>query len=151
MLDQDRLDDGSPVEMHREAVRIIDEGLGLGKVSERERFSFLQSKGSAFFDIACTIQDEDEKKDQALAAINKALLETKRYLERHESKKAAARKVEFHLAELWADAAAKARYASNEIAIRLNNKSLYWSDNLKWSRRLSTSERSMTRGPRLAR
>jgi hypothetical protein len=76
---------------------------------------------------------KDEKKDIALAAINKALLETKRYLECGGEERVD-REREFELAGLWADAAAKSRYASNEIARRLQDKSLYWSGTLKWSR-----------------
>lgn len=38
------------------------------------------------------------------------------------------------LSQLWSEAAAKARYASKELAERLQNKSVYWSEDLKWSR-----------------
>jgi hypothetical protein len=77
---------------------------------------------------------KDERKDQALTAINKALLETKQYIEKSASGKRSSRKVEYRLAELWADAAMKSRYASGDIAVRLQNKSLFWSGDLKWSR-----------------
>lgn len=77
---------------------------------------------------------KDDKKDLALTAINKALLETKKYLEQGGGDQCIDREREFELAGLWADAATKARYASNQIAMRLQNKSLFWSDNLKWSR-----------------
>lgn len=76
---------------------------------------------------------KDDKKDLALTALNKALIETKKYLEQGGGQ-CIDRDREFELAGLWADAAAKARYASNEIAMRLQNKSLFWSENLKWSR-----------------
>lgn len=38
------------------------------------------------------------------------------------------------MAQLWAEAATKARHASKELAERLQNKSLYWSEEFKWSR-----------------
>ena len=77
---------------------------------------------------------KDEKKDLVLAAINKALLETKKYQEQTGGGKNTDREREFELAGLWADAATKARYANNEIAMRLQDKSLFWSEDLKWSR-----------------
>lgn len=77
---------------------------------------------------------KDEKKDLALHAINKALLATKKYQEEKGTENTPDRAREFELAELWADAATKARYASSELAARLNDKSHYWSEPLKWSR-----------------
>ena len=41
---------------------------------------------------------------------------------------------EYELSQLWADAAIKARHASKDLAVRLNDKSAYWSEKLKWSR-----------------
>lgn len=76
----------------------------------------------------------DEKKDAALLAINEALIETKKYLEECADKKCSDRDREFKLSALWSNAAVKARYASNELASRLQNKSLYWSGTLEWSR-----------------
>jgi len=76
----------------------------------------------------------DEKRDSALLAINKALIETKRYIEVSESAHSFDRNQEYALAQLWAEAATKARYASAELAERLQNKSLYWSEEFKWSR-----------------
>ncbi len=76
----------------------------------------------------------DDKKDAALSAINNALIETKRYLEESGGANCAERTREFKLSELWAEAAVKSRHASGELALRLGDKSLYWSDNLKWSR-----------------
>src|SRR5713226_1223798 len=61
----------------------------------------------------------DEKRDSALLAINKALIETKRYIEVSESAHSFDRNQEYALAEL---------------AERLQNKSLYWSEEFKWSR-----------------
>ena len=75
----------------------------------------------------------DEKKDAALLAINQALVETKRYLEKSKGQNCFERDQEFKLAQLWAEAATKARYASNELAARLQNKALYWSEEFKWS------------------
>jgi hypothetical protein len=87
-------------------------------------------------DLLAKFQSErhytDEKRDSALLAINKALIETKRYIEVSES--ALDRNQEYALAQLWAEAATKARYASAELAERLQNKSLYWSEEFKWSR-----------------
>ena len=77
---------------------------------------------------------KDDKKDAALSAINEALLETKRYIEESDGKDGFDRKREFALAKLWGDAAVKARYANAEMASRLHDKSLYWSEQLKWSR-----------------
>jgi hypothetical protein len=76
----------------------------------------------------------DDKKDAALQAINKALIETKRYIEKSGGANCSDRNQEYDLAQLWADAATKARYASGQLAERLNGKSLYWSEELKWSR-----------------
>jgi hypothetical protein len=76
---------------------------------------------------------KDAKKDAALIAINKALLETKRYLEESQGEGSFDRAQEYKLARLWADAATKARYASGDLAHRLNAKSLYWSEEFKWS------------------
>lgn len=38
------------------------------------------------------------------------------------------------MAQLWSDASVKARHASEELAIQLEDKSKYWSDNIEWSR-----------------
>lgn len=77
---------------------------------------------------------KNEQKDLALHAMNKALIATKMYLEEKGSEGSADRTREFELAELWADASTKARHASGELAARLNDKSQYWSEPLKWSR-----------------
>ncbi len=76
----------------------------------------------------------DEKKDAALLAINKALVETKRYIEKSEGTNSSDRNQEYELAQLWAEAATKARYASTQLAESLQNKALYWSEEFKWSR-----------------
>jgi hypothetical protein len=75
----------------------------------------------------------DDKRDAALLAINKALIETKRYIEKSGGANCFDRGEEYNLAQLWAEAATKARYASTALAERLHNKSLYWSEDLKWS------------------
>lgn len=77
---------------------------------------------------------QDEKMDAALAAINKALIQTKQYIEKSEGTNSIDRAEEYNLSQLWSDAAAKARYASTELAERLQNKSLYWAEDFKWSR-----------------
>lgn len=76
---------------------------------------------------------KDEQKTLALNAMNKALIATKKYIEIKGADGAADRTREFELAELWADAAIKARHASGDLAARLNDKSQYWSEPLKWS------------------
>jgi len=76
---------------------------------------------------------KDEQKTLALDAMNKALLATKKYAkETGDGPPDRAR--EFELAALWADASTKARHASGELAARLSDKSVYWSEPLKWSR-----------------
>jgi hypothetical protein len=76
----------------------------------------------------------DEKKDAALLAINNALIETKRYIEESGGAKCFDRKREYDLAGLWAEAATKARHANHDLAFTLQDKSLYWSGKLEWSR-----------------
>ncbi len=78
---------------------------------------------------------KDEKKDAALLAINHALIETKKYLEKNRGKEDPDREKEYELSELWAQAATKARYASTDLAGRLQDKSAYWSESLefRWS------------------
>jgi hypothetical protein len=77
---------------------------------------------------------KDEKMDAALLAINKALIETKRYQESCEGTNCFDRDQEYALSQLWAEAATKSRYASGDLAARLQNKALYWSEEFKWSR-----------------
>jgi hypothetical protein len=88
--------------------------------------------------LLSTFQSErhytDEKRDAALLTINKALIETKQYLEKSGGANCFDRTQEYNLAQLWAEAATKARYASKELAERLQNKSLFWSEEFKWSR-----------------
>lgn len=96
-------------------------------------------------DLLGTFQQErhynEDKKDAALLAINKALLETKRYAEKTEGTNSIDRDREYELAQLWAQAATTVRYASVELAERLQNKSLYWSEDFKWSREEVLSKR----------
>lgn len=75
----------------------------------------------------------DDKRDAALLSINKALIETKRYIETSGGTNCVDRAKEYELAQLWAGAAVKARHASTELAERLQNKSLYWSGEFKWT------------------
>ena len=77
---------------------------------------------------------KDDKKDAALSAINTALIETKKYIEESTARAAVDRNREFDLAKLWGEAAVKARLANSEMANRLQDKSLYWSEQLKWSK-----------------
>lgn len=79
-------------------------------------------------------QYKSDKKDAALSAINNALTETLKYLERGGAEKCLDRMEELRLSNLWKDAAIKARHVSEEMAMRLNDKSLYWADSLEWSR-----------------
>jgi hypothetical protein len=79
-------------------------------------------------------QFKSEKKDAALSAINNALTETLKYLERGGAEKCFDRMEELRLANLWRDAAIKVRHVSAEMATQLNDKSLYWADHLEWSR-----------------
>lgn len=76
----------------------------------------------------------DEKRDAALLAIKTALIESRKYVELSSGESGRDREKEYVLAQLWADAAVKARHASQDLAERLNDKSAYWSENLKWSR-----------------
>lgn len=77
---------------------------------------------------------KDEQTTIALNAMNKSLVSTRKYIEECREKGAIDRAREFELSELWADAATKARHASEDVAARLCDKSLYWSQPLKWSR-----------------
>ena len=79
-------------------------------------------------------QHQDAQKDAALEAINKALLASMRYVEEQRESDVYDRDREFELAELWANAAAKVRHASEDLAMRLQDKSVYWSTQIKWSR-----------------
>ncbi len=83
-----------------------------------------------------TLQSErhykDKKKDEALIAIKNALLETKKYIELSQGNED--RKSEYRLAQLWGEASVKARHASKRLAMRLHDKSKYWSDTIEWSR-----------------
>lgn len=79
-------------------------------------------------------QYHDAQKDAALEAINKALFASMRYSEEQKEYQTLDRHREFELAELWANAAAKVRHASEDLSMRLQDKSLYWSKNIKWSR-----------------
>jgi hypothetical protein len=75
----------------------------------------------------------DNKTDNALVAMQTALIKTKEYLEESKGEKCFDRGQEYELSRLWAEAAVKARHASSELSARLNDKSLYWSDQFEWS------------------
>ena len=77
---------------------------------------------------------KDEQKDAALGAINKALFASMKYVEEQRHNGASDRAREFELAELWANAAASVRHASSDLAMRLQDKSVFWSEEIKWSR-----------------
>lgn len=77
---------------------------------------------------------KDERKDAALEAMNKALFASMKYVEEQQSANQSDRNREYELAELWADAAAKARHASEELAMQLQDKSIFWAKRIKWSR-----------------
>ncbi len=79
-------------------------------------------------------QHHDAQKDAALEAINKALFASMIYSEEQKESQTPDRHREFEIAELWANAAAKVRHASKDLSIRLQDKSVYWSNNIKWSR-----------------
>ena len=79
-------------------------------------------------------QHQDAQKDVALEAINKALIASMKYSEEQSESQTPNRDREFELAELWTNAATKVRHASIELAERLQDKSVYWSRQIKWSR-----------------
>lgn len=85
-------------------------------------------------DLLKTFQKErhyqNEKKELALIAIQNALIETKKHLALTSEN----RGNEFYLANLWADASAKIRFYSSDLASRLNDKSKYWQDEFVWSK-----------------
>lgn len=89
---------------------------------------------------------KDAQKDAALEAINKALIASMKYSEVQIESRAADRDREFELAELWANAATKVRHASIELAERLQDKSVYWSRQIKVVSRRSSSEAYWLRG-----
>lgn len=76
----------------------------------------------------------DEKKDAALLAINSALVATEKYIEIGCGRDSSVREKEYHLAELWGEAAVRIRHASPEMALRLRDKADYWLDRFEWSR-----------------
>jgi len=77
---------------------------------------------------------KDEQKDAALEAINKALFASMKYVEEQQGLNQPNRDREFELAELWANAAAKVRHASLGLSAQLQDKSIYWTKPIKWSR-----------------
>ena len=79
-------------------------------------------------------QHQDAQKDVALEAINKALIASMKYSEEQSESQTPNRDREFELTELWTNAATKVRHASIELAERLQDKSVYWSRQIKWSR-----------------
>jgi hypothetical protein len=77
---------------------------------------------------------KDQQTDAALMAINRALHASMRYVETQRGSDTPDRDRELELAEMWSEAAAKARYASEDLMNRLQDKSVYWRKELKWSR-----------------
>ena len=77
---------------------------------------------------------KDEQKDAALEAINRALFASMKYVEEQQRSNLPNREREFELAELWANAAARVSHASSELSVRLQDKSVYWTKPIKWSR-----------------
>ena len=77
---------------------------------------------------------QDAQKDAALEAIHKALLASMQYAEEQRDLNLSNRVREFELAELWANAAVKVRSVSKDLAIRLQDKSVFWSAQIKWSK-----------------
>ena len=77
-----------------------------------------------------TKHEKNKQIDDALRTIQKALNETKQYIEFSDS----SRVDEYKLSELWTEASIKIRHASAELAEILNNKALYWQDSVEWSR-----------------
>ena len=67
-----------------------------------------------------------------LDSLNAALYATKRYTELGSAAGGADRATELGLAELWAKAATDLREAHNDLAVRLNDKARFWSDNERW-------------------
>ena len=76
---------------------------------------------------------KDAQKDAALESINRALFASMRYAEEQRNSNIEDRSREFELAELWANAAAKVRHASQDLSSRLQDKSIYWTKQMKWS------------------
>ena len=89
-------------------------------------------------DFVLWLSDRGEKlnqaEDGALRAIQLAINRTKQYEEGLASSSQVDRDKEFELSELWFDAAAKAKLANNELALRLGKKARYWSDSERWPR-----------------
>ena len=87
--------------------------------------------------LLTTFQSErhhkEKQQDEALIAIQKALIATRQYIELSDGVKCADREKEYEISQLWAEASVKSRHASEDLAMRLNDKSLYWSDNIEWS------------------
>lgn len=72
---------------------------------------------------------QDDKREEALKAIQKAFIETKKHVELSPEN----RNNEYELAHLWSEASSKIRYLNEELANRLNDKSKYWQDEFAWS------------------
>lgn len=84
--------------------------------------------------LLSTLQNErhykDKNHDEALLAIQKALLETKQHIELGGPERNRAK--EYELAGLWAEASIKARRAHMTFADALSDKSRYWEDQDVW-------------------
>jgi hypothetical protein len=82
----------------------------------------------------------DEKVLSGLRSLMAAILATKKYEEFHVDT-AVNRQMEFELAELWAKAAVEMREINNDLAMRLGDKSRYWSEPVKWGEEMTVAKR----------
>lgn len=84
--------------------------------------------------LLSTLQSErhykDKNFDEALLAIQTALLETKKHIELEGANRD--REKEFELAGLWSEASIRAKRAKIPFAEALSQKSRYWADQNAW-------------------
>ncbi len=81
-----------------------------------------------------------EKVDAGLRSLMAAILATKKYEEFH-AETDRDREKEYLLADLWAKAAADMRVANNDLALRLGDKSRYWSEPVQWNEEVRAAKR----------
>ena len=75
----------------------------------------------------------DAQKDEAIAALQEAIIQTLEYLEASDGEKCFDRDVEFQLSRRWNEAARRIRHVSRGLSERLQEKAFYWADQLDWS------------------
>lgn len=80
-------------------------------------------------------EKQEDKIDEALEAIYKDLIATKKYIKTSEGQNCGEIDQEMKLATLWSEASVKTRHVNDKLALQLNDKHLYWSDDVKWSRK----------------